>query len=79
MKKPIITLSSALQSTGLGLFLMVGFNGCTDDNCKDLKYAPQSKIDECNKHSSGVSGHSSGFFMPMHSTSSGYSSESLGG
>lgn len=81
MKKPFITLSSALQSTGLGLFLVVGFNGCTDDKCKDLQYAPQFKVDECNKSNSGGSGssHSSGFFMPIHSSSYGSSSESSGG
>ena len=53
--KPI-KLTTVLN-TGLGLFLVTGLTGCTNDECDDLKYAPQSKIDECKKKSST---HSSG-------------------
>lgn len=81
MKKPIITLSSALQSTGLGSFLMVGFNGCTSDECKNKDLLPQAKLEECNKHYSGGSAHSTSIsFLPffIHSSSGTSSSTSSG-
>lgn len=73
MKKvPIVSLSSALKTTGLGLFLVVGFNGCSDDRCKNLRNElSQKQIDEC-KRTGGVV---NPMFFPIHSTSpttSGY-------
>lgn len=75
-KMPIINLSSAIKTTGLGLFLVVGFNGCQNDKCnkENLKYAPQSIKDECRNQGS-TSGHSvmapmySGFFSSSGSSS----------
>lgn len=82
MKKvPIIKLSSVLKPTGLGLFLIVGFGGCQDEKClkENLKYAPQSTIDEC-RNTGGASTHST--FAPIYSgffANSGHSSMSGSG
>lgn len=71
-KASIISLSSALKTTGLGLFLVVGFNGCDDNRCKNLRNElSQKQIDEC-KRTGGVV---NPMFFPVYSTSptsSGY-------
>lgn len=67
--KHIVKLSKAISSSGLGLFL-VGCDAAVDCD----KVVPKQKQDECKQqqynHTSGSSGHSSGFFMPVSNTSS---------
>ena len=81
--KHIVKLSTALSSTGLGLFLIVGLNGCdVDDDCNKTwnnSKTPTNQTDECKQSRShsystaiiptGTSTHSSGFFSSDSSSS----------
>lgn len=42
-------LSTLINTSGLGIFLVVGLNGCdgVSDDCKNLNNLPQYKVDEC--------------------------------
>lgn len=71
MKKPIISLTSALKTTGLGLFLLVGFNGCADNDC-----STENLKDDCKKTNGSGSGSHSSYFMPMSTYASGTGSSS---
>lgn len=65
-------LSTLINTSGLGIFLVVGLNGCdgVSDDCKNLNNLPQYKVDECKKHrnstvtstGSGTSSMYTGFF-----------------
>ena len=62
-------LSEVLTASGLGLFLITGLTGCDnnqDDKCLEFENIP-SKLDECRQ---SIRSTSSGFFMPLHSSSS---------
>lgn len=59
---------------GLATFLIMGLSGCDggDPTCKDLKYAPQWKIEECKRsNTTGSSGHST--IMPFMNTGTSHS------
>lgn len=48
--KPINKVSNIITGS-LATFLMVGLSGCdSDPSCRDLKYAPKWKIEECQKN-----------------------------
>lgn len=79
-KSPIKQLSTIINTSGLGVFLIVGFNGCDgglSDDCKNLNNLPQYKVDECKKHhnstvtttGSGASSMHTGFFGSSASSS----------
>lgn len=69
MKKYINKISNITNTTGLGLFLVVGFNGCDgiSNDCKnpDNMLSP-SKQEECKKKNYiGGTGGSSSSFIPV--------------
>jgi len=55
---------------GLATFLVVGLTGCEDKDpsCRDLRYAPQWKIEECQKNYTNRQTSSS--WIPIYSNSS---------
>ena len=63
--KPIIKVSNIITGSLAG-FLMVGLSGCdSNPSCRDLRYAPQWKIEECRKNHTQSSS-----WIPIYSNSS---------
>ena len=73
--KPINKVSNIITGS-LATFLMVGLSGCdSDPSCRDLKYAPKWKIEECQKNHTQNSS-----WIPIYfSSRSGSTSYSSGG
>lgn len=83
-KNHIKKLSVVLNTTGLGVFLVVGLSGCdgvgNNDECKQYSNVSKQYMQECEDkrnrtHSSGSSHATTGFF----GSGSSSHSESVGG
>lgn len=76
-------LSEVLTASGLGVFLVTGLTGCDRNICdgdkNHLTQREQLAQKECKEDTviisnASSSAHSTGFFMPIHSSSSSYHS-----
>ena len=68
-KNKHIGKASNVITGGLAAFLVGGFSGCdSDPSCRDLRYAPQWKIEECQKNYTNRQTSSS--WIPIYSNSS---------
>lgn len=67
-KNKHIGKASNFITGGLAAFLVGGLSGCDNNSdCKDLKYAPQRKIEECRDRNYS---HSSSSWIPIYSNTS---------